>query len=141
MQPPVQIAEGAEGAKSLAVMQGWIGALMSGKAQEMEDQFWASDAVVSLPKSLPYGGDYTRDRMDEYRRAMFGTWEVRPSPPSLYAVADKVFLNGRWTGKARATGKSVDMPILEIFTIKNGKIVHDQFFFSDTVALLEALKA
>jgi uncharacterized protein len=140
MIPPTQTADGVEGAKSLAVMQGWIQALMSGKAAEVENDFWSEDAIVSVPKCLPYGGDYTRDKMGDYRKAMFGAWEVRPAPPSLYAAGDKVFLLGTWTGKARATGKPVDMKLLEIFTIKNGKIVHDEFFFEDTGALVEALK-
>jgi uncharacterized protein len=139
MTPPIMTADGVEGAKSLAVMQGWIGALMSGKAAEVENDFWSDDAVVSVPKCLPYGGDYTRDRMGDYRKAMMGEWDVMPRPPQLYAAADKVFLIGNWTGKARATGKPVDMPLLEIFTIRDGKIVHDEFFFGDTAALLEAL--
>jgi uncharacterized protein len=140
MAPPVQTADGVEGAKSLAVMQGWIGALMSGKAAQVESEFWSDDAEVHVPDCLPYGGVYTRDRFGEYRAAMFGAWEVMPAPPSLYAAGDKVFLIGNWTGKARATGKPVDMPLLEIFTIKAGKIVKDEFFFGDTHALVEALK-
>jgi uncharacterized protein len=141
MTPPVQTADGVEGAKSLAVMQGWITALMSGKAAEVESDFWAENAEVHVPDCLPYGGVYTRDRFGEYRANMFGAWEVMPGPPSLYAAGDKVFLLGNWTGKARATGKPVDMPLIEIFTIKDGKIVKDEFFFGDTHALVEALKA
>jgi ketosteroid isomerase-like protein len=139
MKPPVQTADGVEGAKSLAVMQGWTAALMSGRAKDVEDQFWAEDAVVIVPDCLPYGGTYTRDRFGEYRANMFGAWEVKPLPPSLYAAGNKVFLIGNWTGKARATGKPVDMALIEIFTIGDGKIIRDEFFFGDTHALVEAL--
>ena len=140
MTAPVQTADGVEGAKSLAVLQGWTKALLSGRAPMEHNNYWSPDAVISVPKWLPYGGDYTMDRVMEYGGAMMSTWDVKPAPPSLYGVADKVFLHGRWTGTARATGKAVDMALLEIFTVRDGKIVRDEFFFEDSAALLEALK-
>ncbi len=140
MDMPAQVGGGEEGTASLAVLQGWIGALMSGRAAEVESDYWDDNAVVSIPTSLPYGGEYTRDRFPEYRAAMMGAWDVRPGPPALYGVGDKVFLLGNWTGKGRSTGKPVDTPLIEMFTIANGKIVRDDFYFFDGGAVVEALK-
>jgi uncharacterized protein len=140
MSQPIQTADGVEGAKSLAVLQGWTEALLGGRAPMVHAEYWATDAVVSVPKCLPYGGDYAMDRMMEYGGAVMSNWDIAPAPPSLYAAGDKVFLMGRWTGKARKTGKAVDMALLEIFTVRDGKIVHDEFYFEDTAALLAALE-
>ncbi len=140
MTQPVQTADGIEGAKSLAVLKGWTEALLGGRAPMEHANFWAPDAVVSVPKCLPYGGDYTMDRIMDYGMAVMSNWDVKPAPPSLYASGNKVFLVGRWTGTAKKTGKAVDMPLLEIFTVRDGKIIHDEFFFEDTSALIAALK-
>jgi ketosteroid isomerase-like protein len=141
MKSPIQTADGVEGAKSLAVLQGWTAALLSGRAPMEHNNYWAPDAVVLVPKWLPYGGDYGMDRIMEYGMAMMSTWDVKPSAPDLYGCGDKVFLRGRWTGTAKKTGKAVDMALLEIFTVRDGKIVHDEFFFEDSAALLAALEA
>jgi uncharacterized protein len=140
MTSPIQSADGGEGAKSLAVLQGWIEALLAGRAPMVHADYWALDAVVCVPQCLPYGGDYTMDRVMEYGGAVMSNWDVAPAPPSLYASGNKVFLVGRWTGQARKTGKPVDMPLLEIFTVRDGKIIRDEFFFEDTAALLAALE-
>jgi uncharacterized protein len=140
MRPPIHAADGEQGAASLAVLKSWTEALLSGRAPQEHANHWAPDAIVSVPKFLPYGGDYGMDQLMDYGMAMMSTWDVTPAAPDLYGVADKVFLRGRWTGTARATGKPVDMALLEIFTVREGKIVHDEFFFEDGAALLEALK-
>jgi uncharacterized protein len=141
MPDPIHSADGEQGARSLAVLQGWTDALLSGRAPQEHANYWAPDAIVTVPAWLPYGGDYGMDRIMEYGMAVMSRWDVQPALPDLYGVGDKVFLRGRWTGTARATGKPVDMALLEIFTVRDGKIIRDEFFFEDGAALLAALEA
>jgi uncharacterized protein len=128
-----------EGAKSLAVMQGWIDALMSGNGVAKQADFWHSDAVVSLPTSLPFGGDYPLSEVSKYHHALRDLIDGRPSPPQLYGAGDKVFLMGRLTGSARKSGLPIDVPMIEIFTIRDGKIARDDFYFHDTAEFIAAV--
>jgi uncharacterized protein len=128
-----------QGAKSLAVMQAWIEALMSGQGATRQDEFWHSDAVVSLPKSLPFGGDYPLSDVSKYHHGMRALIDGRPSPPQLYGAGDKVFLMGHLTGKAIKSGLPIDVPLIEIFTIRDGKIARDDFYYQDTAAFIAAV--
>jgi uncharacterized protein len=126
-------------AESLAVMQGWIAALMAGQGRDRQAEFWHADAVVSLPASLPYGGDYPLSRAAEYHGAMHKLIDGRPSPPQLFAAGDKVFLIGNLGGSARKSGAAIEVPLIEIFTIRDGKIARDDFFYRDTAAFIAAV--
>jgi ketosteroid isomerase-like protein len=139
MQMPDGIAGDAQGAESLAVLKGWLDAAMSGKAMEAKHQFWTEDAIVSLPASLPFGGDYPHDRVGEYHAKMRDLLDVRPTAPQLFGSGDKVFLMGALTGTAKQTGKPINATLIEVFTIRDGKIARDDFYFHDTAAMVDAL--
>jgi ketosteroid isomerase-like protein len=139
MQIPDGIAGDAQGAESLAVLKGWLDAAMSGKAMEAKPHFWNDDAVISLPTSLPFGGEYAHDNAGEYHGKMRDLLEVRPGPPQLFGAGDKVFLVGALVGTAKQTGKPVNASLIEVFTIRGGKIARDDFYFQDTAALIDAL--
>jgi ketosteroid isomerase-like protein len=139
MQIPEGTAGDAQGAESLAVFKGWLNAAMSGKAMEAKPQYWTDDAVISLPASLPFGGVYPHNNAGEYHAKMRELLDVQPGPPQLFGAGDKVFLLGALVGTAKQTGKPINASLIEVFTIRDGKIARDDFYFQDTAAFLEAL--
>jgi hypothetical protein len=126
---------------SLATLNGWLQALFSGTAGEALPKYWSTDAKIELPSSLPYGGTYSAFD-PKYGMAVMTAWDTQniSATPKLDAACDKVFLQSRWNATAKKTGIKVDTPLLEVFTVQNGKIVHDQLYFFDLKVMLDALK-
>ena len=91
--------------------------------------------------SLPYGGsfrgpaaikaaitrvfDYWKDFSFEVEHIVYGE--------------ESVMAYGRFRATAIATGRSVDMPLAEIWLIRNGKVTKVSPIYSDTKLALDAL--
>lgn len=96
--------------------------------------------TVTVPDSLLYGGTLSAA---DYAAAAAGYWirteGATPAEPELTATCDKVYLEGRFSPTASATGIAVDMPIMEIFELEDGLVVSDTLFFFDSAQIVEAL--
>ncbi|MGL4611341.1 MAG: nuclear transport factor 2 family protein [Trueperaceae bacterium] len=127
--------------QNLNVMNAYLEALTSGQPFDRA-LYWDTNATLDIPASLPYGGTYTFSQFGDYEAKLFSTWQLSQDlpEPQLFASCDKVFLSGVWGATAIATGETVNEPLLEIFTLKNGKIVNDTFFFFDLKVVLDALE-
>lgn len=101
----------------------------------------AEDFVIVEPDSLPYGGSH--HGVDGYRdlmQAIGARFELAFEPMGCHAVADDmVVLRMNVTFVARGSGRQVRLPVVELFTLRAGRIARSEVFLFDTAALLEIL--
>jgi ketosteroid isomerase-like protein len=129
--------------RNLATFQSYLAALRSGD-QNATHSFWASSAIIVAYGSVPFAGTFAVNDGTwgslQQQYWDFGNMGVSEEDPVLYADCDKVILNGPFKRTARATGRSVDIRVIEYFTFnKEGKMTRDDFYLSDTAAVRSAL--
>jgi len=61
-------------------------------------------------------------------------------PVELFPSGDRVAARFTLRLVSHATGKAVDMPLVEIFTVRDGRIVELEVFYSDTARMTAALR-
>jgi uncharacterized protein len=61
-------------------------------------------------------------------------------PVELFPNGDRVAARLTLRLVSHATGKTVDMPLMEIFTVRDGSIAELEVFYSDTARMLAALR-
>ena len=93
-------------------------------------------------QGLPHGGVYRG--LDEVRRAIFDPlddewWDDFSADPDEFVDAvESVLVLGSYTGRAKGTGKPLDVPFAHIWTFRDGKAVLFRQFL-DTAGWVEAL--
>ena len=94
------------------------------------------------PASLPYGGVYRGK--EEMRRGItkaIESWGHLEIKKLNYAVGgDEVVVHLDISGVMRKTGKRVSMQTLELWRVRDGKVVELRPFLYDTAAILDACK-
>jgi ketosteroid isomerase-like protein len=91
------------------------------------------EVTVTEAASLPFGGVYQGIAgVQQLFGQMFETWEdLQIAKEAVFGSGDQVFALLRLTGRSRATGKPVDMPIAELWTLREGKVVSLVPFYFD----------
>jgi ketosteroid isomerase-like protein len=108
---------------------------------ERQVDVFDDDVTVIEPLSLPHGGRHRG--LDEYRslqNQMRHLWDQRIEAAEYWLCGDdRVALRIviRWS--ARATGRSVVLPMMDMIKFRGGKIVEVEVFLQDTKALLDTL--
>ena len=99
------------------------------------------ECVLHQPTSLPYGGEWRGPAGFEAWMEAFGRqWAaLEVSRPEFYPSGDVVVVRSHVHAKARATGQAIDWPLLQLFRIRDGKILELRPFHWDTAAMLPAL--
>lgn len=101
------------------------------------------EVVIREPVSLPYGGEYRGlEGMRRHAAGWMRTWAVLQ--PGEERKLDAAFIDAgdyvvaRWRLRARAPAGDgiLDMPMVGIYELRDGKLVGAQMFYSDTAALL-----
>jgi uncharacterized protein len=100
------------------------------------------DVAFRPSESVPgHGGDWIgHEGFLNMCEAYAGTWE----PPDglqfefLDGGGDKVVILASFTRTSRQTGRSIPIRMVEIITVRNGKIAELVPYFYDTVAMVEA---
>lgn len=93
-------------------------------------------------QGLPHGGFYRG--LDEVRRAIFdplnGEWwdEFSADPDEFLDAGGEVVVLGRYRGRAKGTGKRLDVPFVHIWTFRDGKAMRFRQFL-DTAGWVDAL--
>ena len=106
------------------------------------------EVVIREPDSLPYGGEYRG--LDGLRRHAAGwkrTWAALQ--PGNERKLDATFIDAcdhvvaRWRLKARAPDRdeTLDLPMVGVYELSDGKLVGAQMFYSDTAAVLRFLES
>jgi uncharacterized protein len=65
-----------------------------------------------------------------------GTFVIHPE--EFYDAGDTVVVEGRYTGTAKATGKSLDAQVCHVFKLRDGKVTSFQQF-ADTAQLQDVM--
>jgi uncharacterized protein len=99
---------------------------------------WRFDA----PSSVPFAGDFKTP--DEVRRGFFGSLaetqkDQGVKPEEFIARDDNVVVIGRYSAVVTATNKRIDVPLVHVFTIQNGKVTR-YLNFTDSATIAEAYK-
>jgi ketosteroid isomerase-like protein len=108
---------------------------------ERQLEVFDEDITVIEPASLPHGG--THHGLDEYRSLqdqMRRLWDQRIESAEYWQCADdRVALRIVITWTARATGRSVALPMIDMLRFRDGKVIEVEAFVQDTKALLDTL--
>lgn len=106
------------------------------------------EIVIRDAESLPYGGTYHgSERAKQHIEGAAKTWN--PFKPSVAErKLDAVFLDSGeyvivlWQLKGRdvSSGRTLDSPAVNVYKLRNGKILESQMFYSDTAAILQFLE-
>ena len=102
------------------------------------------DAAIEWHQAqgLPHGGLYRG--LPEVRRAIFDPldeewWdEFAADAHEFLDAGDHVVVIGRYRGRAKGTGKSLDVPFVHVWTYSGGKAIRFRQFL-DTAGWVEAL--
>jgi uncharacterized protein len=99
------------------------------------------DLVVYEAGGLPYSGEYrSPDGFFELFGKMNQVMELTPGEAVQYLLAgDAVAIQGRLKFTSRASGKSVEMSLVEIYTVRDGLIVELDVYYKDPSAVAALL--
>ena len=93
-------------------------------------------------QGLPHGGTYRG--VEEVRRNIFEPldeqwWDEFSAVPTEFLDADgEIVVLGRYRGRAKGTGKQLDVPFVHVWTVRGEKAVRFRQFL-DTAGWIEAL--
>jgi ketosteroid isomerase-like protein len=92
-------------------------------------------------KSLPYGGVFRgRATIKAAILNVFGYWsQFRYDIESIVYGDEYVIAYGYFRATAARTGRTIDLPLTEVWRIRNGKVRLCSPIYSDTHAALQAL--
>jgi uncharacterized protein len=103
------------------------------------------DIVISEAPSLPYGGKY-REGAIRHAEGFRSTWDryqsegSRNLEPEFLALDDRVIVLWRFRAQT-PTGKSIDLPVVSIYRLREGRIIESRMLHFDTAALLQFLES
>lgn len=90
---------------------------------------------------LPWGGHYQgRDGLQRFLGLLMEYVEGLPQIEEYVEAGEQVVAIGRLRGKVKTTGKSFDIRIVHLWTVRQSRLVRFQAYI-DTPAMLEALGA
>jgi ketosteroid isomerase-like protein len=116
---------------------------MSAVLAEFDPQIVVHQAeiVVHQAESLPFGEiSQGHDGFTESMTKLAATWESTHFRAEAFLGDDnKVFMLNRFEGRSK-NGKTVNMPMVEIFTFRDGKVITLEIYYWDTAAVLNALQ-
>lgn len=108
---------------------------------ERQVDVFDDEIVVIEPISLPHGGRH--EGIEEYRALqsrMGELWEQHIESAEYWQCSeDRVVLRIVISWTARATGRSVALPMIDMLRFRDGRIVEVEVFLQDTKALLDTL--
>ena len=90
------------------------------------------DCVLHEAASLPYAGDWHgRDGFRELVKVMLGAFDLKIEGYEVYEAGDTIAMKAVGTFTPRASGRSVTMPLVEIYRIQDGMIIDADIFYKD----------
>jgi uncharacterized protein len=125
---------------NLAIVREWYDHVMAGELAAAAAMM-ADDFVLHEPPGLPYGGEYHGPQgfLDIMGR-INALYEPSLVKPLEYLDAGNpviIKLVGRF--KSRATGKTADMDVVELYYVRDGKIAELDGYYKDPAAITALL--
>lgn len=100
------------------------------------------DVVLHQAPGLPFTGTGTwrgRDGLERFLAVFSETWESMDFlEQAHWGDADTVVVHSRVRFRARATGRDVDASILQLITVRNGRMLECRPFYWDPAAVARA---
>ena len=99
------------------------------------------NSVMIEAESLPYGGTFRgRDTIKAAIQQVFGYWhDFSYDIEAITDSAEFVIAYGRFRATSTKTGKQIDIPLAEVWHIRDGKVVLVNPVYSDTKLALDVL--
>ncbi len=102
------------------------------------------DFVIPVANCLPYGGQHVgRDGFLAMGRRFAETWTIldHHHPSEFIDIGDgRVLVRNGPVFQSRQTGRSVAFEMVEILTVRDGKLISLIPYYFDTAELLDALE-
>jgi uncharacterized protein len=103
----------------------------------------AADIEWHEAEGMPYGGVYHSP--DEVAQKVFGPFvedvlDFAPTPEEFIASGDTVAVVARYTGTGKASGKALNLPVVHVWEVRDGKAARFRQFV-DTAKFLEVVPA
>ncbi len=105
------------------------------------------EIVIREPGSLPYGGEFHGlEGMRRHAAGWMRTWaalqpgDERKLDATFIDAGDHVVARWRLRARAPAGDKVLDMPMVGIYELRDGKLAGTQMFYSDTAEVLRFLE-
>jgi uncharacterized protein len=99
------------------------------------------DVVFHASPSIPHGGTYRGyDAFFKMGEQFRDLWDISAGVELEYidGGGDKVITLAKWTGVSKLTGRAVPVDMVEVVTVKGGRIAELRAYYEDTVPLSEA---
>ena len=95
---------------------------------------YSTSVVVREAPSLPFGGEYVgHDGLRRLLAAMGDSFDIEPTLLDVFEISDSlviIYMSLRMA--VPTTGEVVDMPVLELLTLRDGVVVEAVPFYWDT---------
>jgi len=108
---------------------------------------WNREIVVREPGSLPYGGEYRGpEGVRRHATAWLRTWsplqpgDERKLGAAFVDAGDDVVVRWRLRARAPDGDRTLDMPMVSLYKLRDGKVALAQMFYTDTVEVLRFLE-
>jgi uncharacterized protein len=98
------------------------------------------DVVFHASPTIPHGGTYRGyDAFFKMGEQFRDLWDISAGVELEYidGGGDKVITLAKWTGVSKLTGKAVPVDMVEVVTVKGGRITELRAYYEDTVPLSE----
>lgn len=100
------------------------------------------ECAMIQPDSLPYAGEWRGHEGFEKWMIAFGEqWaSLSVQEPQFFPAGEEVvFVRSTVVAQAKATGVDLTWPLLQMITVRNGRILEIQPFYWDTAQVVRAL--
>lgn len=118
-------------------VQRFVRALRAGDYQTCYSLF-DRDAVIDEAKNLPFGGVHRGpDVFRGLARSLAKLFTIELGEPMIQAAGPRVILTYEVTLTSRATDRCATMPVVDLFTVRDGLITHLDVFYKDTYEIFK----
>jgi uncharacterized protein len=117
--------------------------LTSDKSRKAMVDAFTEDYVMVEPPSLPYGGVWEgRDEWLKMNAIMGSLFDQKVVPQHTWDIPedDLIILYSHMEFTAKATGKTVSFPAIELLYFRDAKICKVEMFLQDTKIILDTLE-
>ncbi len=99
------------------------------------------DLVLHEQESLPYGGRYEgHEGFQKLFQNLAAHWDgLRYTPQEFIGDGETVVVIGQLTGKAKKSGKNLDITMYELWRMRKNKAIEGYSIVYDTAKMLEVL--